>query len=213
MSNNNTATTRVITIRLRIPALVLISTLFVGGLVWAFVLGIMVGRGQINEQLEALRPATTQTASDNSTEKAAPDAAQPPADEIEKLIKAEDLKYQESLRQNSPAPTGSTVSAAPAAPSTSAQVAPQATAGQQYSYLYQVASYTKEPQAQDTLSKLKARGVDAQIETKIIQGTSWFRILISIKGDENSVKNMQEMLKKDFKINSILLRSKTALGR
>lgn len=204
MSNNQTVSTRVITVRLRVPALVLMAVLLVGGLVWAFVLGIMVGRGQINEQLEALMPQTQTQAETAQAEKE--------PDEVEKLIKAEDLQYQESLRQNQVAPV------APAAPAqTAAQQAPQQqpapSAGQKYNYLYQVASYTKESQAKEMLGKLKARGLDAQVETKVIQNTSWFRVLVSFQGDENSVQSMQNMLKKDFKINSIMPRGKTPVGR
>ena len=222
MSDNETTSTRVITIRLRIPALVLAVALVIGGLIWAFVLGIMVGRDQVNEQLEALGPTTQQSATNGSPVGSAEKAPKNSADEIEDLIKAEDLKYQENLRQNAQPPVAQADQAraaqddsAPARPPHQAQpAAPQASAstGQQYSYLYQVASYTKESQAKELQEKLRAKGVEAQMETKIIQNTSWFRILISFKGDENSVKSMQDMLKKDFKINGILPRGKTALG-
>lgn len=210
MSNNESTSTKVITVRLRIPALVLMAVILVGGLVWAFVLGVMVGRGQINDQLEALRPQAQNEVADKT------------ADEIESLIKAEDLKYQESLRQNQ-----TPAALAEAARNDSAQSRPpvqppvpqqtqqpaQASSAQKYNYLYQVASYAKEDQAKEMQAKLKAKGVDAQVETKVIQNTSMFRVLISFQGDESSVQSMQDMLKKDFKINNILPRGKTPLSR
>lgn len=238
MSDNEITSTRVITVRLRIPALVLLAVLLVGGLIWAFVLGVMVGRGQINDELAALMPPA---------QSAPESAAGQSADEVESLIKAEDLKYQESLRQNqatadpaalaeaarndsaparpagqstspatSPAtppasPVAGTPSTTPAAPAQETQKPAQA--AQEFDYIFQVASFTKEAQALDLQARLLARRIDAQLETKTINGTARYRVLVSFRGDESRVKSMQDLLKKDFKINSILPRGKTPAGR
>lgn len=219
MSNNEVSSARVITIRLRIPALVLACVILAGGLVWAFVLGVMTGRGQINDELAALMPKEQIVKADGSTEKA--------ADEVEKLIKAEDLKYQESLRQNQPppAPAATPAEMAEAARRDAAQAAqpsarpaerPAAQAPAQigsFRYIYQVASYNREDQAKELAARLKGKGVQSEVEAREVQGASRFRVLISFEGDEKVLESMQGMLKKDFKINNILPRSKTPLGR
>lgn len=219
MSANQPNTTRVITVRLRIPALVIMTLILIGGLVWAFILGIMVGRGQITDELAALMPPP-QSAPQNEADKA--------ADEVEKLIKAEDLKYQDSLRQNPP-PAPARPLADPAAQAaaarrdsapeaqtqvqTQAQAANRAEAGSAgYRYSYQVASYNKEEQARELAARLSAKGVKGEVEVKTVDGTARFRVLISFEGNEDSVKSVQNMLKKDFNINGILPRGKTPLG-
>lgn len=228
MSNKETAMARVITIRLRIPALVVAALLFAGGLVWAFVLGIMVGRGQIDDELAALMPA-------NRAEATAQDETDKALAELEDLIKAEDLKFQESLRQNQDAALGA-LAGVPAAslPSAQAQQAGQANApsgtarqeqaqnnppaapvqsgGQQYKYVYQVASYSKAEQAREMQGRMQSRGIDAEVETKIIQGSAKHRVLIRFQGNADAVSQMQNLLKKEFKINEILPRGKTPLA-
>lgn len=236
MSNNET-TARVITIRLRVPALIVAAVLLVGGLIWSFVLGIMVGRGQINEELARMMPESRQEANaQDETDKALA--------EIEDLIKAEDLKFQESLRQNqqegisAPAPVGSGTAAGTATQSPSRPQRPDAaeaaalaeaarrdsgqsasapavqapTGGQQYQYLYQVASFNKEEQAKDMQGRLQAKGFESRIETTSVNGQPRFRVLISFRGNSETVTQMQNLLKKDFKINDILQRGRTPLA-
>lgn len=236
MSNNQT-TARVITIRLRVPALIVAAVLLVGGLIWSFVLGIMVGRGQINEELARMMPESRQEANaQDETDKALA--------EIEDLIKAEDLKFQESLRQNpqegisAPAPAGSGPVTGTATQSTSRPQRPDAAeaaalaeaarrdsgqsasapavqalaGGQQYQYLYQVASFNKEEQAKDMKARLQAKGFESRIETTSVNGQPRFRVLISFRGNSETVTQMQNLLKKDFKINDILQRGRTPLA-
>lgn len=222
MSNTETIITRVITVRLRIPALVLACVILVGALVWAFVLGIMVGRGQVNDQIAALnKPEQTEAEEQRTDGK---------ADDIATLIKAEDLKFQESLRQNQPPSSAAELAeaarndSAPVQPErantrqqTAAQTRPdttasQSAAGKQYLYTYQVASYSKEEQAKDLQAKLKAKGVDSSIEAGVVQGASRYRVLISFKGDDAAVSRVHDMLKKDFKITGTLQRGKTPIN-
>lgn len=231
MSNNETVSTRVITIKLRMPALVLFACILLGVLIWAFVLGVMVGRGQMNDELAALMPAPVQ--SQNVEEEIDKEA-----DEVAGLIKSEDLKFQENLRQNqlpeehkrTPAvdpgtladaarrDSGQTITPSPKpntanGPQGSSQVTSAPASAQKYSYLYQVASYNKEDQAKEMQAKLKAKGLNAQTEASTIKGTTWYRVIISFNGDDSNVAATQELLKKEFKINSILPRSKTPLDR
>lgn len=209
MTAPQTNTARVITVRLRVPALVLMALLLVGGLIWAFVLGVMVGREEINEELAALMPPRQQPAGQNEADKG--------ADEVEKLIRVEDLKYQESLRQNQPqeaprAPAPAPIAPRPAPAAVAAQPQGQSAGKAAYRYSYQVASYNKEEQARALAGKLGNMGVKAEVEAKSVEGASRFRVLIHFEGDDNTVESMQNMLKKDFKINSILPRGKTPLG-
>ncbi len=217
-SENSGRSAKVITIRLRIPALVVAVFLVIVGLVWAFVLGVMVGRGQVNDQLAHILPQNA-----GQMQQPASDAERSAA-EIEELIRAEDLDFKENLSQKpeppapaqAPAPAGQArpaaqPSAEPAPASVVTPPATVATQGQRFDYLYQVASFKKLTQADDLVAKLGVRGIGTKVENTVIKNETWYRVLISFQGTEADVARIQQILKSELKINSMLQRGKKPL--
>ncbi|MDL2313470.1 SPOR domain-containing protein [Desulfovibrio sp. OttesenSCG-928-C14] len=92
---------RVFNFRLKLPGIVAIAVLLLGGFVWVFILGIMVGRKQLEAENSALSAMVPVRA---VQQQAQAGAAGPSQEELNKLfeennlVQSEDLEFKEELR-------------------------------------------------------------------------------------------------------------------
>ncbi|MGE4298393.1 MAG: SPOR domain-containing protein [Desulfovibrionaceae bacterium] len=189
-------------------------------LVWVFVFGVLVGRGYHPEnsvpELARIIPGPPQTSGDD----VAPQQAAPPA----KVIPAEELQFPKALKDNTPP----AVPAAPAAPAkatppapaeakkkSAAQPAAPATAtadapGSRFAYIYQVASFRQMDQAQDMARRLKSAGLATTIESATSNGSTWYRLLVHMKGRPEDTRALKATLT-EAGLGKPMLRSKNPL--
>lgn len=219
---------RIFTVSLRPPALIAAIVLLIGGLIWTFVLGIMVGRGYMADQLEAANNSDgNQTSQTTSADSAA--EAKEQLDKIinDELIRKQDLDYDATLRaqaqpqQNTttPAETAPRSAAPPAnhAPLNPAlitsQTGPAANIanGSIYSFVFQAASFSKENQAQELSRKFSKDGIDNMVEEAVLNNATWYRVIVLYQGTEGGAEELKTKVNSAYKIN-IMLRKKSILS-
>jgi cell division septation protein DedD len=175
------------TLELSLGGLVTLGVAVIIGLVWVFIFGIIVGRGYRPEQAV---PEIAKIMPDSGR---APIAAEPP-----KVLQPEELNFHEALRRDPPvlpseitpmerAPERQANRDAPLAiapvPQASAQDASAAKAPQSQ-WVYQAASFKDKGQAESLLRKIMAQGVATSLEKAPVNGVTWYRVLVTIKGSE-----------------------------
>lgn len=98
---------RVFNFRLKLPGIVAIAVLLLGGFVWVFILGIMVGRKQLEAENSALSAMVPVRAVQQQVQAG---SAGPSQEELDKLfeennlVQSEDLEFKEELRSPSQQP-------------------------------------------------------------------------------------------------------------
>lgn len=177
------------------------GAILVLGLVWVFIFGVLVGRGYQPEkdvpELARFMPPT-----ENAT--TAPKAP-------EEVIKAEELTFHESLKEEgesapapklAPAPAPASKPETAARPEPAPKPAPQETSepahasetDERFVYVYQVGSFKKPAMAEDFRAKVAALGHDASIEEAEAGGTTWRRVLVRHTGTPASTRALKEDL-------------------
>lgn len=178
---------RKFTLELSLGGLVTLGVAVIIGLVWVFIFGIIVGRGYRPEQ------AVPEIA------KIMPDSGRAPiVAEQPKVLQPEDLNFHEALRKDPPAlpSEAAPMEHAPArrvnrdapiaiapAPQAPAAEAPAAKAPQSQ-WVYQAASFKDKGQAESLLRKIMAQGLATSLEQAPVNGVTWYRVLVTIKGTE-----------------------------
>jgi cell division protein FtsN len=192
-----------------------VIVLFVIGLVWTFVLGVLVGRGYKPEEAVP-KLAEFMPAAENATSE--------PARGEGGVLKPEELEFFDEL-QKKPEVTAEAEPARPAetkrpepekpgpdkdAGSPEAEEPRAEPADGPFRYLYQTAAFSKPEQAGNFRAKIEALGYSAGIETVTYGGKTWHRVLVNLKGSPEDA----EALKKDLRglgVEKPLLRGKKPL--
>lgn len=184
---------------------------------WAFILGILVGRGykpeSVISELSQMVPHLTR-------EEPGPSASKP--------LLPEELRFYETLQERAapvipaappremdeltvPAPP---LEVQPAPPPRQPEDAPESTetapAGEVFDYVYQVAAFQILAQAQAMQQRILASGIDASVETRAVNGEVWHRVLVSLRGTTQDAVRTREKLR-EFGIERPFIRSKNPL--
>lgn len=194
------AKTQRFALTLSLPAVAAVLIVVALGFSWAFWLGIRAGQEQAS-------PQPLERDLGNAAEAPAPSALPPDAagqEEQGGLIPEEDLSFRESLAR-SPEPS-------PAAPS---ELPPRAEAAAEdasrvFIYEYQVASYSRQTQAEGLIAKLAGKNIQARLEAAQVQGQARYRVIVLFRGSEHSAAELRRTLKEAFRLEDILQRSKKA---
>lgn len=220
---------RTVSITLSLPKAVFSAFFLVFLLVWAFIFGVMLGRGHNPEEIvpELARVMPTPT----------PQANTAPDEGMDNVLRPQDLKYRDSLKgkdagspprvapaspqraEQSPKPEARQ----PATPETAQKPAPQAAGAKPappgaaisqgaqdqtvYNYTYQVAASTNKASSENMQNKLKAAGFSARISPYESNGVTWYRILVSFKGKPDDTRTLRAKLTQQG-ISTIILREK-----
>ena len=211
---------RKFTIELSLAGLVTLSVAVVLGLIWVFILGVLLGRGYKPEKAV---PEITKVLPGGESQ-----VAEAPRPEV---LKPEDLEFHNRVRQDPPSalppqpepkplplPAQQPTPATPAQPAvqqpgptvTPKPTQPEAASGPRYKYVYQVASFKESDRAQALKKQITDQGLASSIETAEIKGTPWYRVLVNVTGTQAEAQAAEEALVKSG-LPKPMLRRKTAL--
>ena len=169
---------------------------------WAFILGILVGRGYHPESFVPL-VADFMPGEQVSQEQKSKDQSP--------VLSAQELGFYESLdsegRQTSPANARSR-ERAQSDPRPSANAQKKRSLDQTvYVYRYQVGAFKKRNQARTLQAHLDQVGIGAEVERSTVQGTAWYRVLVQYTGTPAGVQAFTSKLHAAG-VSSFFLRSK-----
>jgi cell division protein FtsN len=188
---------------------------------WAFILGILVGRGYKPESVipdlgRAVSPLSSTMTKD------------PPRT----VLQPEELRFFETLQErgNQPIPSvprrseppraqttpRSTVqeaqqpAQAQSAPTVQAPPAVVAPSTPQFEFVYQVASFQNNTQARALQQSIIASGISATVESSIVNGRQWYRVLVFVRGSQAEAEHAKTQLQR-LGIADPFLRAKKSL--
>jgi len=202
-----------------------VAVIAAAALAWAFVLGVLVGRGYKPEdavpELARIMPRPEANAT-----------APAPAPAPPEVLRAEELEFYDDLHRKpgeaapvkpraasapgAQAPATAPQAAAPAAPAGSAPAAPAAQApaaeasGQQFAYVYQVGALRDAEVARQFAARLKGQGLTTSVESAQTQGATWHRILVHFQGTPAQTEALKATLAAAG-VQKPILKSKTPL--
>ncbi len=192
---------------------------------WAFILGILVGRGYNPESVipEIGRIIAPQTPLISTA---------PPRT----VLKPEELRFHDTLQERGHQPAPSTPGrsgvvntqqpqpppppqriqpqveqaaprpqAPPEAPPTSA-----APLGPQFEFTFQVASFQHDNQARRLQQRITTSGISATTEAGMVNGRQWYRVLVTVQGSQTDADRVKTQLQ-GLGIEAPFLRAKKSL--
>lgn len=185
---------------------------------WAFILGVLVGRGYKPESvISELSQMVPQLARDEST----PPPSRP--------LLPEELQFHETLQERAqpmippalprqepkPEPPASVPEVRPAPPPPpplpeTPEPAEQPGAREVFDYIYQVAAFQDPAQARSMQQRILASGIEASVETSAVDGETWHRVLVSLRGTTQDAVRTRERLR-EFGIERPFIRSKVPI--
>jgi hypothetical protein len=173
---------------------------------WAFVLGVLLGRGYAPEnhipELARLMPKA-----EDSPPPAiiAPDVpAQTAPEERNAILQPDDMGYRQALKGGPPR-----TAAPPQAPQPAEPPAEPPKNLPTFDYVYQVAAYKAAAPCDALVDKLRKTGLNASVEKSTsASGTKWYKTLINFRGTPDDIDLLREKLGA-FQLNTLILRSKT----
>ena len=192
---------------------------------WAFILGILIGRGYNPESVipELGRMITPQNQAVSSA---------PP----QTVLQPEELRFFETLQERAshpvpPAPTRIDATARPQPlppvpqqpsvrleqsqppiqiPTTDTDQAPLPALGPRYEFVFQVASFQHEGQARSLQQQIASSGIPAAVETGTVNGLKWYRVMVTVHGEQADANRVQSQLQ-GLGIENPFLRAKKSL--
>ena len=204
--------------KLGVSGCVSLLVLVVIGMAWAFILGVIVGRGYQPEKIAK-----------EVAQKFLPEDFPLLTEKNEEVLKAEELEFFEKLKQGSttastslaaapPVPAKASAPSAPAPPqvqqktetNTPAPAVPANDKDEVFVFNYQVAALNTMEQAQNFLKQLESGGFKTSVVTANHEGKTWYRVYVHHQGTVDSALALREKLKVNG-INNVLLRSRTPL--
>ncbi len=206
---------RGVTLHLRIPTLIGGLLALLVGLVWVFILGILVGRGQAPEQqipqIAGLMPKVEASALPP------PQIAEPPTPTV---IPEEELSYTHALRpeKGSPAQRGpGTTPSSPAKPEQQKPAPEKAPVvddakKEVFDYVFQVAAYKAADPCDRLVEKLKKAGLKCSTEKTEGKNVTWYKAVVTLRGTAEDAKALEATLAA-HKLSAPLLRSKKPVTR
>lgn len=172
----------------------LISTLVLTGiaLVWAFIFGVIIGRGYYPETLV---PALSRVLPQQ-------ERGQTPSPQAQRgePLHAEELGFINSLSQGekkAQAPENRNGQKAEQVRKKvdARQTGQQARAGERYEYRYQVAALQAEDKARKVVRELKEKGMRVNLREVHKDGVTWYRIHVRFTGGPQETESFKQRLK------------------
>ncbi len=168
---------------------------------WAFILGILVGRGYHPEsvipeigwtspslptlstprtvlQPEELRFHETLQERGSQPSPEAPRRAEPPRGS------APAWQAPQVQREASPDPVPDPVVAAPEPTGQAGLAEPLETGEPRFEFVYQVASFQNDAQARSLQQSIASAGLPASVETGMVNDRQWYRVLVTVRGSQ-----------------------------
>lgn len=197
-------------LRLRLSAIVVTVIVFTLMLIWAFVLGIMTGRGyKAEQQIGGIAEYIAPTPKDKP-------AAGSGVIVGEKPISMEELNFKETLTERNTQRPEATPPARSGQPAQSQQPQqPQQTAAaktETFDYVMQVASFSQKSQANKLVTTLKGQKMKGTVESFKAGNATKYRVVVAFRGSENDLEANKAKLKK-LKLGNPLIRKKTPVSR
>ena len=186
----------------------LISTVLLVGiaLVWAFIFGVIIGRGYYPE---TLIPALTRVVPQK--EQAASARTAPPSGEP---LHADELGFFDSLTQGGEEPDSGRrarrEAAGPKNQPAQQQAEQEVRTGGRYEYRYQIAALKSEEQAKKVARELKAKGMDVALRMVDKDGVTWYRVQVLFTGGPSETERFKRRLE-GFGLGAPFLRDKAKL--
>lgn len=213
-SNNNGEKGR-FSVTLSGKGLTAVIALFIIGLAWTFVLGVLLGRGYNPEEavpeLARLMPEASENASKTT------------GDEGPGVLKPEELEFFDELQKKPEEVVEAAETAPEAAPKKAVKSAPAESppAGKPgmaeraedeslYMYIFQAAAFKNREQAKNFRARIEALGYSAGVETATYGGDTWHRVLVHFKGTPDDAGSLKEALR-GLGVEKPLLRGKKPL--
>ena len=167
---------------------------------WAFILGVLVGRGY---QPETFLPLVSEYMPGDAQHEKADQSAQNP------VLSAQELGFFQSLQQEAKSETHEPERAQshdkPEEKSNARAVATNDSQG--YVYEYQVGAFKRRSQAQALQKGLADRGFAADVIRSTVQGAAWYRVLVHYTGQVSGVEAFTSRLRQAG-VKKFFLRSK-----
>lgn len=198
--------------KLGLSGCISLLVLVVIGMAWAFILGVIVGRGYHPEKIAK-----------EVAQKILPEDFPLLTEKNEEVLKAEELEFFDKLKQGptttsslAPTPPPAVAKSTPAPAQTKPEPAatPAATQsdakGEVFVFNYQIAALNTMDQAQTFLKQLESGGFKTSVVTANHEGKTWYRVYVHHQGTVDSALALREKLKGNG-VNNVLLRSRTPL--
>jgi cell division protein FtsN len=211
-SSTKTAKKKRITVSFTWSGLFSTAVLIVLSIIWAFILGILVGRGyspdSLFPKLAGLLP-----------QKDVPATTETTASKDDQVLKPEELGFFETLQQGGQQEqtAGGTQAEEKAAGTRKEQrhkqSAPAAgqSSGTQYRYVYQVAAFRSADKAYSLQNNLRSKGIDSQVSAVRVDEREWYRLVVPFEGQPQETAEFKSELKR-LGLHQPLLRSKKRIG-
>ncbi|SMP53348.1 Sporulation related domain-containing protein [Desulfonatronum zhilinae] len=171
---------------------------------WAFILGILVGRGYHPEsvipeigwesaklptlstprtvlQPEELRFHETLQERGSQPSPEAPRRVEPPR--VSAPVRQTPQAQREAAPDHAPAPV--VAAPEPTGPTGQAGLAePLEPAGPRFEFVYQVASFQNDSQARALQQSIASTGLSASVEAGMVNDRQWYRVLVTVRGSQ-----------------------------
>lgn len=194
------------------------AVLVVLSIIWAFILGILVGRGYSPDSLFPKLAGLLPEAKSRTAQPSSPSGN-------DQVLKPEELGFFEALQQGGQesGPGGDTPSdeqmAREGAPEQAARNVSRDSAGAVkegppgpvYRYIYQVAAFRSAEKAYSLQNRLRSRDIHAEVSEVRIDQREWYRIVVPFEGHAGDTDSLKSELKR-LGLHQPLLRSKKRIG-
>lgn len=187
-------------------------------LIWAFILGVLVGRGyQPERYLQRLKTSLPGHSGNSKGLKQAGDNCSGKIGEQQdlesKVLGPDELDFFTKLKKQSNPQIGRRVAGHQEIQTAKARPSNLLSGTEDtYHYLYQVASFIKKSQAQSLVTKLTRQGMNAELEEVRMQDRQWFRVLVYFKGRPSQTRGLKRILQ-GMGIDRIVLRKKKKVSK
>ncbi|MFO8031818.1 MAG: SPOR domain-containing protein [Desulfohalobiaceae bacterium] len=179
-------------------------------LVWAFILGVLVGRGYYPEAFLArlgLRDAAQQEQAEESQGKEGPQVLR--AEELG-FFDALQLEWEQGFQELKPQ-AGSSPSSAQASGQEQEQDPAQGQEEEEeqerFAYIYQVAAFQEKSQAEGLQQRLSSAGIESYIQDVDKQEQRWYRVYVPHVGTPQENQQLQGKLQ-GLGLDKLFVRSK-----
>ena len=188
-------------ITLNIKGCFLAGFVFFLGMVWAFILGVIVGRGY--GPIDIMSPFKKKVLRSSINPKL---SGQHPTPNVhKKVLSPTELTFLNKVRQND---IESKI-VGPKKSNTKKSYSHASKNDHRYQYIIQISSFKNKKDALSLVKRLHKKNFSAKIEEVTINGSSFYRVLVVIEGSSDYIQDKMELLSKmGFKNYIVKMRKK-----
>ncbi|GAB6160898.1 SPOR domain-containing protein [Desulfothermus naphthae] len=188
-------------ITLSIKGCFLAGSVFFLGIVWAFILGVIVGRGY--GPIDIISPLKKRVLPSSINSKS---SAQHPTPNVhKKVLSPTELTFLNKVRQND---IESKI-VSPKKSNIKESYSHASKKEHRYQYIIQISSFRNKKDALSLVKRLHQKKFSAKVEEVTINGSSFYRVLVVIQGSSDYIQDKMELLSKmGFKDYIVKMRKK-----